>query len=360
MKSGRSKIQPVGIYLNNLRRKACSTVQAGTWKRRPVFISQERVKVFVGASFTQTSGTPCFIKMKPFFEIINSSMMVPIVSHNLTLKPKKHTWQNAYLAWKEPNDDDSWGERFPGTRDCFEAIYRNMIDSSKLNRLLERYTHTHTHTHTLPTWHCHMQLFHAQLATHTLATQHCHTHTHAHATLSHSTLSHTHTHTTHSHTTCHTHTHANIANICQHNSVTHTHETLSHTTLSHAHTRATLPHNIVMHNSSTHNSFTHNLSYTALSHTTLSRTALSHTIAFVWQAWPFVTLMFLLLGHRGASVWQAWHLVRLMALLFGRCGTSYFFSGTIFQCYWIQNQNRNPNFVLFRARIFSHPPGQVT
>ena len=48
--------------------------------------------------------------------------------------------------------------------------------------------------------------------------------------------------------------------------------------------------------------FTYNLSYTALSHTTLSRTALSHTIAFVWQAWPLVTLMFLLLGHRGAFV----------------------------------------------------------
>ena len=113
-----------------------TTNLAGTWKRRPVFISQERVKVFVGASFTQTSGTPCFIKMKPFFEIINSSMMVPVVSQNLNLKPKKHTWQNAYLAWKEPNDDDRWGERSPGTRECFEAIYRNMIDASKLNRLL--------------------------------------------------------------------------------------------------------------------------------------------------------------------------------------------------------------------------------
>ena len=126
MNSGRSKFQPVGIYLNSLRRKACSTVQAGTWKRRPVFISQERVKVFAGASFTQTSGAPCFIKMN--------------------LKPKKHTWQNAYLAWKEPNDD-RWGEGSPGTRDCFEAIYRNMIDPSKLNRLLWRYTHTMA-----PTW----------------------------------------------------------------------------------------------------------------------------------------------------------------------------------------------------------------
>ena len=66
MNSGRSKIEPVRIYLNNLRRKACSTVQAGTSKRRPVFISQERVKVFVGASFTQPPGTPCIKEMKPF------------------------------------------------------------------------------------------------------------------------------------------------------------------------------------------------------------------------------------------------------------------------------------------------------
>ena len=66
MNSGRSKIEPVRIYLNNLRRKACSKVQAGTWKRRPVFISQERVKVFIGASFTQPPGTPCIMEMKPF------------------------------------------------------------------------------------------------------------------------------------------------------------------------------------------------------------------------------------------------------------------------------------------------------
>ena len=38
-----------------------TTNLAGTWKRRPVFISQERVKVFVGASFIQSPGTPCLI-----------------------------------------------------------------------------------------------------------------------------------------------------------------------------------------------------------------------------------------------------------------------------------------------------------
>ena len=65
---------------------------------------------------------------------LHSNLWHPLL--HLNLKPKKHTWQNAYLAWKEPNDDDRWGERSPGTRDCFEAIYRNMIDSSKPNRLL--------------------------------------------------------------------------------------------------------------------------------------------------------------------------------------------------------------------------------
>ena len=216
-----------------------------------------------------------------------------------------------------------------------EWVSEGVSQWANLRPPLGVYTQLVTHTHTLPTWHCHMQLFHTQLVTHTLATQHCHTHT----TLSHSTLSHTHNSFTHN--LSYTHTLPTFANT----TLSHTHPQLFHIQHCHTHTRATLPHNIVMHNSSTHNSFTHNLSYTALSHTTLSRTTLSHTIAFVWQAWPLVTLMFLLLGHRGAFVWQAWHLVRLMALLCGRCGTSYFFSGTIFQCFWIQNQNRNPNFV---------------
>ena len=35
------------------------TKPAGTWKRRPVFISQGGVTVFVGASFTQSSSTSC-------------------------------------------------------------------------------------------------------------------------------------------------------------------------------------------------------------------------------------------------------------------------------------------------------------
>ena len=44
---------------------------------------------------------------------LHSNLWHPLL--HLNLKPKKHTWQNAYLAWKEPNDDDRWGERSPGT-----------------------------------------------------------------------------------------------------------------------------------------------------------------------------------------------------------------------------------------------------
>ena len=40
------------------KKKVIISKPAGTWKRRPVFISQEGVKVFVGASFTQSSGPP--------------------------------------------------------------------------------------------------------------------------------------------------------------------------------------------------------------------------------------------------------------------------------------------------------------
>ena len=87
LNSGRSKIEPVRIYLNNLRRKACSTVQAGTWKRRPVFIWQERVKVFIGASFTQPPCTPCIMEMKPLVITVYGV-------HTHTMAPK---WGNSQV-----------------------------------------------------------------------------------------------------------------------------------------------------------------------------------------------------------------------------------------------------------------------
>ena len=105
----------------------------------------------------------------------------------------------------------------------------------------------HTHTHTLPTWHCHMQLFHTQLVTHTLATQHCHTHTqlfhiahcHTHNSFTHN-LSYTHTLPTFANTTL-SHTRTQLFHI-QH-CHTHTHAQLFHTTLS----CTTLPHTILLH-----------------------------------------------------------------------------------------------------------------
>ena len=162
---------------------------------------------------------------------LHSNLWHPLL--HLNLKPKKHTWQNAYLAWKEPNDDDRWGERSPRTRDSFEAIYRNMIDSSKLNRFTHKLIHAHTHTlihlytHTLTHTHTLLQIFthiHPHLRTH------WHTHTHLH-TCAHLytytfTPSYTHLHTyTHSQTllhTCHTHIFLHTLTLTLTHTLTHT------------------------------------------------------------------------------------------------------------------------------------------
>ena len=50
--------QPICTWNSLEEKQVIITKPAGTWKRRPVFTSQEGVKVFVGASFTQSSGTP--------------------------------------------------------------------------------------------------------------------------------------------------------------------------------------------------------------------------------------------------------------------------------------------------------------
>ena len=177
-----------------------------------------------------------------------------------------------------------------------------------------RRLHATCHTHTLPTWHCHMQLFHTQLVTHTLATQHCHTHT----TLSHSTLSHTHNSFTHNLSYTHTHCqhlptqhcHTHTRNSFTYNIVTHTHTRNSSTQHCHAqlfHTQFFYT-QLVIHSLVTHNSFTHNI--VAHNRFCVAGVALGDIDVPVAGTPRCFCVTGLAFGKiDGAVVWQVWHFV---------------------------------------------------
>ena len=107
--AGRKSNLSVRIYLNYLTATAWLTV------------SNEQVR---------QKGVPFWYRRSH-----QAPLLVPDLQWSLAppasskLKPKKPTWQNEYLAWKEPDDDDRWSEKSTRTSNCFEATYQNTIGS---------------------------------------------------------------------------------------------------------------------------------------------------------------------------------------------------------------------------------------